>query len=1517
MFNWLRTAAFSTLLGALALGAGCAQERDPINKVQPNVLNKHFFLGADLSNSADDPQFFWRSYVVDASASNSMIGIGSWQGIDRVVFEVTENMILVRKAYAIVNAQDNKASNADPNVPSGTDAYGRTLVRSEQGTVVAAYSVQSHFDIRRSYNPQTGEELNIVEENSSDRPWYQRDYMRVDWSTNQVENPMWEDMFAGKLFGNVDVTSLAYSVTDPRNEDAPVIDEAAGYMDITNKYYVTPATTASPFSDLTGKVPTCLVVGLFTGTASYECDAQEAVVRHSYWRIDPAQHDVEPLENTEADLDVIGNPGGLGSSFQVGIVTAGRQGFDPQYGYTDALFHRFAHRHNVWQKTHVDTPCNSNVDIDDADGNGRANGTADACEGVSTGHKGSQCDVFVGKCTIPIRDRQIKTIGYWVNKDAPPELQDTLDPQGNVMMMPDGQPGRGTLEDLIDSWNQLMRVGLATSREVECRRTGDGNRDDCHAEYFSTGMTSAGLRDPASMEMVHFGHWLVETPIALKNDPVYPAGYPDAAHLKGLQPLTFCHNPVREYDRHDVCGPTGQKARVGDIRKNFIFYWPYDSRAPWGGIANWEGDPLTGEIIGGAAQVMGRSATYAAAYNRDVLQVAMGDVKIEDLIDGIQAQNYVKELQNGHGPFAEAVPLEEQNKRLNAIDWNNLVGTLNQAPLQGTPQQQQFQTLKHMSASVADPREFSTAQLEFENLVSKVRGTPTEAKLVDSSWLVNALGVSPNTPINESILEQASPLRGMDPGRLYALRDILEARLDARGICFLDHHAPSYGSVAIPSLAKYFKDKYPGDPIDRGKKIYDEIWKETVKGIALHEIGHSLGMLHQFASSWDAQNYNPQYWQLRTNEGASTTKCAAPRDATKPDTCMGPRYNDPETLDEQGLADESRPDVMYFGNTSTMEYQYERFLENVGLGTFDLHTMKALYGGVIESIDSRVTPSIAEQRSLGWRSFTQLIDKDLYNGNFVHYTEEARKLSVFDPQRDCRPATDAEKQSGKWRVVHGKVCAPAPRDNWAWRDFPVSDYVYFNNGACKGSNPQCNDGAGGGLYGPYWHAMNVPGAPGGDQGKEFVRWNYKWGVSHNAYYHTNDSDAGADAYEVTLNTIKRFDATYPWAYFRRQNKEYYYRSIANSTTDRYFQRLHAYNWLVATNLGRATNQTANSDDAYKPDVMAQAEMAKFLTRTMTLPEPGGFNVSNIYSPPDATHQIYDVQTNGSSLFSVGVVTGRYINEQYSNILGGSWDYLNWVDHAGFTTEKQRLIESIVDSRPTLFTISRENALDGRNVYINFRTNLPSYSDRIVGGIMAGDWDSLGQYIPSNDTSKVPTLQTLDLTAGNPSRNDPSAKVIFPNIGYKSQIATALYTTIFAQLGGDQTLVNKMRVWIDGQVGQVVLPDAQKILMTDPISGYTYVARKYGNEDIDGKTVEKGIASRMLQHGNAMIAQTYIVQRDGNNKPILDSFGRPTLVLDGNGQPQESGLMTTSELGRYVAIIDEVKGIEYLLGYSPH
>src|SRR5438874_11334811 len=111
--------------------------------------------------------------------------------------------------------------------------------------------------------------------------------------------------------------------------------------------------------------------------------------------------------------------------------------------------------------------------------------------------------------------------------------------------------------------------------------------------------------------------------------------------------------------------------------------------------------------------------------------------------------------------------------------------------------------------------------------------------------------MDPSTPMDETVMDVASPLRGLDSGRIHAWQDLIAEKMRLHGVCFMDSEAPAVGSVDMQGLAGYFKSKYAAlDPVARGEAIYNDLVVEAFKGIAIHEMGHSLGMLPQFASSW-------------------------------------------------------------------------------------------------------------------------------------------------------------------------------------------------------------------------------------------------------------------------------------------------------------------------------------------------------------------------------------------------------------------------------------------------------------------------------------------------------------------------------------------------------------------------------------------------------------------------------------------------------------------------------------------
>ncbi|MCC6897810.1 MAG: hypothetical protein IT377_02485, partial [Polyangiaceae bacterium] len=206
--------------------AGCAEERDPINRVQANALAKSFFVG-EVASPDDDPEFYMRVTVVDVDSGAGSDGLftnSDAQPTMRVRWEITENLLIARLTYERID---------------GTD--GKGVRRTPDGQAVAAYAIESHFDIKRSYNEATGEELNVVVENDTDRPWYARAHFRVDWSKNLITSAYELDTLSqlGIYYG-VEVEPIAYYVSDPTNADTPVFDPKRGYFDVTHKVWAKP-----------------------------------------------------------------------------------------------------------------------------------------------------------------------------------------------------------------------------------------------------------------------------------------------------------------------------------------------------------------------------------------------------------------------------------------------------------------------------------------------------------------------------------------------------------------------------------------------------------------------------------------------------------------------------------------------------------------------------------------------------------------------------------------------------------------------------------------------------------------------------------------------------------------------------------------------------------------------------------------------------------------------------------------------------------------------------------------------------------------------------------------------------------------------------------------------------------------------------------------------------------------------------------------------------------------------------
>ena len=264
--KWMRRLGMAALFGTVAYASfGCAEERDPINRVQPNALQKSFFVGANVRDVKDDPEFYMRNTLIDVpmgAGDGGMFTSTYAQPLNRIKWDIQEDRLIARMTHERIDNSDHKGSR-----------------RTNDGQIAAMFAITSHFDVKRSYNPGTGEDLNIVEENTSDRPWYDRQYIRVDWSQNLVTDAYALDTLSQLGASGAKYSPIAYRIEDPNDPNRPLFEPSEGYLDVTQKAFASPEIWHTQWGDY----PACFFSGQGPVT---NCNPTELTLRLSFKKVD-------------------------------------------------------------------------------------------------------------------------------------------------------------------------------------------------------------------------------------------------------------------------------------------------------------------------------------------------------------------------------------------------------------------------------------------------------------------------------------------------------------------------------------------------------------------------------------------------------------------------------------------------------------------------------------------------------------------------------------------------------------------------------------------------------------------------------------------------------------------------------------------------------------------------------------------------------------------------------------------------------------------------------------------------------------------------------------------------------------------------------------------------------------------------------------------------------------------------------------------------------------------------------
>ena len=303
-------------LGFAALGAGCFGIGD-VDRTNPDKVLKSTFFNDDGTPAS----YYFRQTVIDVPATSGVTFIGEQSDTELVVFEITEDYLYARRAYGFLQ-NDSAEGAVDGNQGDG---YVRPGTGTYDGAPIAAFRIQSHFDVKRQYNPQTGEQTNVLYEDSSDRPWYQRDYIRVDWSSNVVADFRFSGVTAVQQASATAVDVPSEDQNEGPNYDRPTITPE--YIDTVTGYDVLPE---SYYFDGYGAIPQCY----FYSSIYKDCMGGTIKVRNSFRK--KVETGYVPLDYDDKRFQ------------KFGFFRTERYTYNDQYGVVEPAVVRLANRWNLW-----------------------------------------------------------------------------------------------------------------------------------------------------------------------------------------------------------------------------------------------------------------------------------------------------------------------------------------------------------------------------------------------------------------------------------------------------------------------------------------------------------------------------------------------------------------------------------------------------------------------------------------------------------------------------------------------------------------------------------------------------------------------------------------------------------------------------------------------------------------------------------------------------------------------------------------------------------------------------------------------------------------------------------------------------------------------------------------------------------------------------------------------------------------------------------------------------------------
>lgn len=903
----------ATLVACVTLtGVGCAQDVGDIDRSQPNKIKK-----SDFDQSQE---WYYRMMIADSDVQGSLIFQGLMSETKRVRFVITEDVLFACSTTPVVEGELT-----DTEFFDGEECYG----------VVAAFPIMGHFDVQRSYSTATGEQSNVIVENYSDRPWYDREYMRVNWAYNLVDG---RGMY-GSLLGRF--SAVAWTP----DQDPGFIDENRtrlkpdeGYLEATTIYHYEP----DPYAcyDLSGNI------------WNMNCEAGQLTIRNSFVKV-PEEKTFEPFihvdnqllldDDTDAiqttrlfdpssgfltevecsedvmkemqenfgDVTALNNCQPLTFDYftRFGYFRTDNIKFDTNYGGNDEGRLFYANHWHIWQT--------------DYDENGEV---------------------------LDYSQRKPKPITYYLNPEYPRDMIPSAEEVGrqwdiafkNAVMVAKGYSSISEVEEelgeLYDGDTRMFRIehnGCMPNKIAEWYVGGGMEAQDADKKEVKALIDEYAARSEVGGADLENQLW----------------GLPRVGLKRLCAELEFATEDRKE-NRFEW-------QREGDLRYSF-YSWVEENNSGWAGYGPSSADPQTGEIISAGAHAAGTYFRTSSNYAADLVRFMNGDISEEDIYYGNQVREYLKDVdESSDRTMSQSLTpqgkreitrrategLEEVHTiddvsptRFNARpDITQLPDIFRRIGPEGVEQQANMMSRAASVAKRSDTR--FTDFLRRPEVKSIMLADPQMLEVVEAMAEQRAGGRElTDEDLEIAFLELNNPELVMwrDRRRLMfnAERNVLSAADFSRAMDIL---------VTYQGVADAFKGKSRAE-------IQEYFINKMAVGTQLHEVGHTVGLRHNFNASMDALNYHDEWWLLQ--------KAVLEGELTQEQITRVPAERALELLD--GVIDEAEVDQIKYVNetefrlASVMDYTGDLTGRFAGLGKYDQAAINFVYGGHVQMWDDAV-----------------------------------------------------------------------------------------------------------------------------------------------------------------------------------------------------------------------------------------------------------------------------------------------------------------------------------------------------------------------------------------------------------------------------------------------------------------------------------------------------------------------------------------------------------------------------------